>query len=108
MKPMLCPFCLGFAAETHDLENYARGKLEQKNIEMIAANLAGPEAEKTKGTFNSDLNELYVYWQGGELKLELATKTKLARQLVALVAQRFTIYKENAQNENNVISLKSN
>ncbi|MDH5600325.1 MAG: bifunctional phosphopantothenoylcysteine decarboxylase/phosphopantothenate--cysteine ligase CoaBC [Gammaproteobacteria bacterium] len=100
-------FCLGFAAETRDLENYARGKLAQKNIEMIAANLVGPGAEKTTGTFNSDLNELNVYWPGGELKLELATKTRLARQLVALVAQRFTIYKENAENENNIISLKS-
>jgi len=104
-------FCLGFAAETHDLENYARGKLEQKNIEMIAANLVGPGAEKTTGTFNSDLNELNVYWPGAELKLELATKTKLARQLVALVAQRFSIYKEehkeSAHTEDNIISLKS-
>ena len=100
-------FCLGFAAETGDIESYARAKLAQKNIEMIAANLVGPDAEKTSGTFNSDLNELNVYWSGGELKLELASKTKLARQLVALLAQRFTIYKESAQNENNVISLKS-
>jgi hypothetical protein len=68
----------------------------------------GPAAEKTTGTFNSDLNELNVYWQGGELKLELATKTKLARQLVALVAQRYSIYKTKAHNENNIISLKSN
>lgn len=101
-------FCLGFAAETGDLENYARGKLQQKNIEMIAANLVGPDAEKTTGTFNSDLNELNVYWPGGELKLELATKTKLARQLVALLAQRFTLYKTKSHNENNIISLKSN
>lgn len=101
-------FCLGFAAETGDLENYARGKLQQKNIEMIAANLVGPDAEKTTGTFNSDLNELNVYWPGGELKLELATKTKLARQLVALLAQRFSLYKAKSHNENNIISLKSN
>lgn len=100
-------FCLGFAAETGDLENYARGKLQQKNIEMIAANLVGPDAEKTTGTFNSDLNELNVYWLGGELKLELATKTKLARQLVALLAQRFSLYKAKSHNENNIISLKS-
>lgn len=101
-------FCLGFAAETQDLERYARNKLEQKNIDMIAANLVGPSAAKTAGTFNSDLNELNIYWSGGELKLELASKTKLARQLVALVAQRFSLYKTNAHNENNIISLKSN
>lgn len=100
-------FCVGFAAETQDLENYARAKLKQKNIEMIAANLVGAAAEKTAGTFNSDNNELNVYWQGGELKLELGSKTKLARQLIALIAQRYSLYDVNGQNHNNVISLKN-
>jgi len=99
-------FCVGFAAETQDLENYARTKLKQKNIEMIAANLVGSAAIKTSGTFNSDLNELNVYWQGGDTKLELGSKTKLARQLVALIAQRFSLHEVNVQNENNIISLK--
>ncbi len=98
-------FCVGFAAETQDLESYARAKLEQKNIEMIAANLVGAAAEKTAGTFNSDTNELSIYWQGGNLKLELGSKTKLARQLIALISQRFSLYEANVKN-NNVISLK--
>lgn len=100
-------FCVGFAAETQNLESYARTKLEQKNIEMIAANLVGAAAEKTAGTFNSDTNELNVYWQGGALKLELGSKTKLARQLIALIAQRFSLYDVSAQKHNNVISLKN-
>ncbi|MCW8901185.1 MAG: bifunctional phosphopantothenoylcysteine decarboxylase/phosphopantothenate--cysteine ligase CoaBC [Gammaproteobacteria bacterium] len=100
-------FCVGFAAETQNVETYARTKLEQKNIEMIVANLVGPLAKKTAGTFNSDLNELNVYWQGGEVKLELASKTKLARQLIALISQRFSLYKTNTDNKNNIISLKS-
>jgi len=100
-------FCVGFAAETQNLENYARTKLNQKNIEMIAANLVGAAAEKTAGTFNSDSNELNVYWQGGELKLELGSKTKLARQLIALIAQRYSLYEVNGQNHNNVISLNN-
>ncbi len=99
-------FCVGFAAETQDLENYARAKLKQKKIEMIAANLVGSAATTTSGTFNSDLNELNVYWQGGETKLELGSKTKLARQLVALIAQRFSLHEINIQNKNNIISLK--
>ncbi len=33
------PFCVGFAAETRDLEKYAKDKLERKNLDMIAANL---------------------------------------------------------------------
>ena len=100
-------FCVGFAAETQDLEIYARAKLEQKSIEMIAANLVGDIAEKTNGTFNSDTNELSVYWHGGDLKLELGSKTKLARQLIALIAQRYSLYEANLQNNNNVISLKN-
>ncbi|MFK5913320.1 MAG: bifunctional phosphopantothenoylcysteine decarboxylase/phosphopantothenate--cysteine ligase CoaBC [Woeseiaceae bacterium] len=99
-------FCVGFAAETQNLETYARAKLEQKNIEMIAANLVGKTAEKTGGTFNSDNNELDVYWQGGELKLELSSKTKISRQLVALIAQRFSLFEENTYNQSNVINLK--
>ena len=99
-------FCVGFAAETQDLENYARAKLKQKNIEMIVANLVGASAIKTAGTFNSDTNELSIYWQGGDLKLELGSKTKLARQLIALIAQRFSLYEANAENQSNVISLK--
>ena len=98
-------FCVGFAAETQDLENYARTKLEQKNIEMIAANLVGSAATKTAGTFNSDVNELNVYWQGGDLKLELGSKTKLARQLIALIAQRYSLFETH--NNNNVVSLKN-
>jgi len=100
-------FCVGFAAETQNLEKYARTKLNQKNIEMIAANLVGAAADKTAGTFNSDSNELNVYWQGGELKLELGSKTKLARQLIALIAQRYSLYEVNGQNHNNVISINN-
>lgn len=104
-------FCVGFAAETQDLENHAQAKLKQKNIEMIVANLVGPTAEKTEGTFNSDMNELNIYWQDGDLKLELGSKTKLARQLIALISQRFSSYEtktNNDNNDNNVISLNSN
>lgn len=97
-------FCVGFAAETQDLENYARAKLKQKNIEMIAANLVGHSATKTAGTFNSDDNELNVYWQDGEVKLALASKTKLARQLIELVAEQFSLYEKNMSN---VVSLKN-
>jgi phosphopantothenoylcysteine decarboxylase/phosphopantothenate--cysteine ligase len=97
-------FCVGFAAETQDLESYARVKLQQKNIEMIAANLVGAAAQKTAGTFNSDTNELSVFWHGGNVQLELASKTKLARELVALIAERFSLYETNVKN--NIISLK--
>ena len=38
------PFCVGFAAETRQLEKYALGKLEQKNLDMIAANQVGDDS----------------------------------------------------------------
>ena len=100
-------FCIGFAAETQNLESYARAKLNEKKIEMIAANLVGSSATNTAGTFNSDLNELDVYWHGGELKLELGSKTKLARQLIALISQRFSLYDANVHEQSNIISLKN-
>lgn len=84
-------FCVGFAAETQDLENYAKAKLKNKNIEMIAANLVGHSASKTAGTFNSDNNELTVFWDEGSVSFALASKTKLARQLIDLIAQRFSL-----------------
>ena len=74
----------GFAAETHELERYARGKLERKKLDLIAANLVGA----AEGGFERDDNALVVYWPGGERRLGPAPKTEVAAQLVALIAER--------------------
>ena len=77
------PFTVGFAAETNDLERYALGKLENKNLDMIAANcVRGGKA------FDSDDNALTVYWPGGSRSYGQAHKTDLAADLVELVAER--------------------
>jgi phosphopantothenoylcysteine decarboxylase/phosphopantothenate--cysteine ligase len=78
------PFTVGFAAETDALEENARAKRVAKSVDMIAANRVGEGAG-----FDAPDNALQVYWQGGEQLLPLADKAKLARQLVALIAQRF-------------------
>lgn len=79
------PFTVGFAAETHDVETYARAKLSNKALDMIAANRVG-----VPGTgFGSDDNALSVYWAGGAEELEFAPKTQLARQLIRIVAERY-------------------
>jgi phosphopantothenoylcysteine decarboxylase/phosphopantothenate--cysteine ligase len=79
------PFTVGFAAETHDVETYARAKLSNKALDMIAANRVGGP-----GTgFGSDDNALSVYWAGGAEKLEFAPKTQLARQLIRILADRY-------------------
>ncbi len=79
------PFTVGFAAETHDLENYALSKLVQKNLDMIAANWVG----QAQGGFDSDQNALQVFWPGGQEMLAMTDKTQLAEQLIRLITERF-------------------
>jgi phosphopantothenoylcysteine decarboxylase/phosphopantothenate--cysteine ligase len=80
------PFTLGFAAETQNLREYAISKLQRKKLNMIAAN---DVSDSTIG-FNSEQNALTVFWSKGEIKLDVADKQFLARQLMRLVAQRYT------------------
>jgi len=79
------PFCVGFAAETDNLEEYAKGKLSNKSLDMIAANWVGQEGSG----FNSDTNALSVYWEDGGQQLETKPKPALARELVKLIAKRY-------------------
>ena len=90
-------FCVGFAAETQDLSNYAQQKLHKKGIEMVAANWVGPAAKATGGTFGSDDNALHLFWRGGELELEQASKNRLARQLIGVVAQRYALHRAHVE-----------
>ena len=75
------PFTVGFAAETQDVEKYARNKLINKNLDMICAN----DVSVAGQGFNSDDNALTVYWQGGEQALPLSSKAELARALMLLI-----------------------
>lgn len=79
------PFTLGFAAETQDLETYARGKLTRKKLNMIAANRVDDPALG----FNTDDNALHVFWPEGEQFFPRASKTQLARALISLLAVQF-------------------
>ncbi len=87
------PFTVGFAAETDDVETYAREKLSRKSLDMIAANRVGVPGSG----FGSDENALSVYWPGGAKELELAPKRHLARRLIGIVADRYR-EKHPAQN----------
>ncbi len=80
------PFTVGFAAETQDVEHYARDKLARKGLDMIAANRVGEGM-----AFDTEDNELQVFWAGGDRRLGRAAKTVLARQLLALVAERYRL-----------------
>jgi len=87
------PFVVGFAAETEDLENYAIGKLQAKNLDMVAANWVG----RAEGGFDSDRNALQVYWHGGSRKFTMTDKRQLAEQLLFLIVERFN-EKDSAEN----------
>ncbi len=77
------PFTVGFAAETQDVEKYARGKLTKKNLDLICANDVSVEGQG----FNSNDNALTLYWhqeegQQGEQSLPLGSKEALALQIM--------------------------
>jgi phosphopantothenoylcysteine decarboxylase/phosphopantothenate--cysteine ligase len=90
------PFTVGFAAETESTASNARRKLQAKSLDMIAANTVGPGLG-----FDADVNELQVFWDAGSRRLPRARKTRLARELIALVAERYRA----ANNSNRVINL---
>ncbi len=81
-------FIAGFAAETEKLAEHARGKLERKKLDLVAANWVGEGR-----AFDRDDNALQVFWAGGERMLGPAAKTEVARQLAALIAERYTAQK---------------
>lgn len=79
------PRCVvGFAAETDNVEAHARGKLQKKNLDLIAANRVG----MLGSGFESDDNALTVYSRHGAQTLGPAPKTRLADELLNLIAER--------------------
>ena len=85
------PFSVGFAAETGNIEAYARGKLQAKSLDMIAANRIGRDEEGQPVGVESEDNSLDVYWHDGEQHFPSTRKVQLARQLVTLIASRFNV-----------------
>jgi phosphopantothenoylcysteine decarboxylase/phosphopantothenate--cysteine ligase len=80
------PWCVGFAAETRDLADYALDKLRRKQLDMIAANRVDGE----QGAFDSDDNELSVFWADGAIELPRQPKAQIARELIAIIADQFS------------------
>ncbi|RYU67862.1 bifunctional phosphopantothenoylcysteine decarboxylase/phosphopantothenate--cysteine ligase CoaBC [Aliivibrio finisterrensis] len=78
------PFTVGFAAETQDVEKYARGKLERKNLDMICANDVSIQGQG----FNSNDNALHLYWKGGDKALPLSSKTELGKAIMLEIVER--------------------
>tara|TARA_R110002167_G_scaffold34573_1_gene110236 strand:- start:21745 stop:22950 length:1206 start_codon:yes stop_codon:yes gene_type:complete len=79
------PFMVGFAAETQNIEQYARGKLMRKNLDLIAAN----DVAKSGQGFNSDDNALMLYSAIDKIEIPLANKQIVAQRLVSLINQHY-------------------
>ena len=79
------PYVVGFAAETQNVEEYARQKRIRKNLDLICANdvsLAGQG-------FNTDSNALHLFWQDGDKILPLSDKSLLGQRLLEEIVSRY-------------------
>ncbi|ERL55996.1 Phosphopantothenoylcysteine decarboxylase [Psychrobacter aquaticus CMS 56] len=80
-------FVVGFAAETQDVERYARGKLVSKNLDLIACN----DVSRADIGFASDDNAMQVFfsdrYEKEALTLEKASKDKIAEQLASIIGE---------------------
>jgi phosphopantothenoylcysteine decarboxylase/phosphopantothenate--cysteine ligase len=82
LKP--APFTVGFAAETENLEQHARQKLEAKKLDLVAANRVGADLG-----FGTDENSLLLVDPGAVTELPIQPKAKLARALIRHIAARY-------------------
>ncbi len=73
------PFCIGFAAESRNLEEYAQTKRRKKNVPLIVGNLI-------QDGFGGDDNRLVLFDEAGVHPLNPGPKTVLARQLIEHIA----------------------
>lgn len=74
-------FVVGFAAETNDVVTYATDKLNRKKLDMIVANSVG------KGIgFEADVNQVSLITKTKKIELPLTHKTRLAGQIIAILA----------------------
>ena len=80
-------FVVGFAAETQDVEHYARGKLVAKDLDMIACN----DVSRADIGFASDDNAMQVFfadsYKQATVVLEKASKDDIAARLTAMIGE---------------------
>ena len=76
------PFCVGFAAESHELERFAEEKRRRKNVPLLAANLA-------QEAIGAEENELVLFDDAGRHALGRGSKMSQARALIAHMARLY-------------------
>ena len=83
------PFCVGFAAESENLEPYAQEKRKRKKIPMIVANLV-------QHTLGKEENEVTIYDDAGAHPLARAPKSKIAHGIIAHALELFEQWRQAA------------
>jgi phosphopantothenoylcysteine decarboxylase/phosphopantothenate--cysteine ligase len=79
------PFCVGFAAETEQVEANAALKRQAKGADMIAVN----DVSIKEGGFEANENSLVLLWEGGREVLPMMSKAALAEQLAIRIFERY-------------------
>ncbi len=79
------PYVVGFAAETINVEEYARQKRIRKNLDLICAN----DVSQAGQGFNSESNALHLFWQEGDKVLPLERKSLLGHLLLDEIVIRY-------------------
>lgn len=79
------PYVVGFAAETNNVEEYARQKRVSKNLDLICAN----DVSQAGQGFNSENNALHLFWQDGDKVLPLERKELLGHLLLNEIVTRY-------------------
>jgi phosphopantothenoylcysteine decarboxylase/phosphopantothenate--cysteine ligase len=69
---------VGFAAETENIEKYAKKKLKEKNLDFIVAN----DVSKKSSGFGTDMNEVIIFDRQRQTKLELMSKDDVAKEIL--------------------------
>jgi phosphopantothenoylcysteine decarboxylase/phosphopantothenate--cysteine ligase len=73
---------IGFAAETENMEESARRKLEQKGLDMTCAN----DVSRSDIGFGSEKNELIVFMKDGTvIRLEKDSKIKISAEVLKII-----------------------
>ncbi|WP_462170379.1 bifunctional phosphopantothenoylcysteine decarboxylase/phosphopantothenate--cysteine ligase CoaBC [Pseudoalteromonas xiamenensis] len=80
------PYTVGFAAETQDVANYAKGKLKNKKLDMICAN----DVSREGLGFNADSNALTLFWQDESVELPQSDKKELALTVLKRLATKLS------------------
>lgn len=77
------PWCVGFAAETENLEQYAKEKLESKGVPLLVGNLA-------QNVMGKETTTLLLFDSNGVEKFDTLPKTKAADELIIAIHKRFS------------------